>query len=65
MANHFKCFYSYFRPSKTAHAYKKIWFKNVNESLLYYTRSQATKLNNAIGNKIIKVDFAMRYGNQV
>ena len=27
-----------FRPSKTAHAYKKIWFKNVNESpLLYYT----------------------------
>ena len=22
-----------FRPSKTAHAYKKIWFKNVNESL--------------------------------
>ncbi len=53
-----------FRPSKTAHAYKKIWFKNVNESpLLYYTRSQATKLNNAIGNKIIKVDFAMRYGN--
>jgi len=53
-----------FRPSKTAHAYKKIWFKNVNESpLLFYTRSQATKLNNIIGSDLVKVDFAMRYGN--
>ena len=34
-----------FRPSKTSHAYKKIWFKETNESpLLYYTRSQANKL---------------------
>ena len=34
-----------FRPSKTAHAYKKIWLKDQNESpLLYFTRSQANKL---------------------
>ena len=53
-----------FRPSKTAHAYKKIWRKNTNESpLLYFTRSQAKKLNSKIGNEKIIVDFAMRYGN--
>ncbi len=53
-----------FRPSKTAHAYKKIWRKETNESpLLYFTRSQSEKLNNKIGNKKIIVDFAMRYGN--
>ncbi len=53
-----------FRPSKTAHAYKKIWFKETNESpLLFYTRSQANKLKEKIHNDKIKVDFAMRYGN--
>jgi protoporphyrin/coproporphyrin ferrochelatase len=53
-----------FRPSKTAHAYKKIWRKDTNESpLLYFTRSQAQKLKNKIGNENIIVDFAMRYGN--
>ena len=53
-----------FRPSKTAHAYKKIWRKETNESpLLYFTRSQAEKLNRKIGNEKIIVDFAMRYGN--
>ena len=53
-----------FRPSKTAHAYKKIWRKETNESpLLYYTRSQAEKLKTKIANKKIIVDFAMRYGN--
>ena len=53
-----------FRPSKTAHAYKKIWRKETNESpLLYFTRNQAEKLNGKIGNKNIIVDFAMRYGN--
>ena len=53
-----------FRPSKTAHAYKKIWLKDTNESpLLYYTRNQASKLKNKIGNENIIVDFAMRYGN--
>jgi len=53
-----------FRPSKTAHAYKKIWRKESNESpLLYFTRSQAEKLNSKIGNEKTIVDFAMRYGN--
>ena len=42
----------------------KIWLKDSNESpLLYFTRSQASKLNNRIGNEKIVVDFAMRYGN--
>ncbi len=53
-----------FRPSKTAHAYKKIWRKESNESpLLYFTRNQADKLDKKIGNEKIIVDFAMRYGN--
>ena len=53
-----------FRPSKTAHAYKKIWRKDTNESpLLYFTRSQAQKLSSKIGDDKIIVDFAMRYGN--
>ena len=53
-----------FRPSKTAHAYKKIWRKESNESpLLYFTRSQAEKLNKKIGSEKVIVDFAMRYGN--
>ena len=52
------------RPSKTAHAYKKIWRKESNESpLLYYTRNQAQKLKNKIDIEKIIVDFAMRYGN--
>ena len=53
-----------FRPSKTAHAYKKIWRKESNESpLLYFTRNQAQKLSDKIGNQNVIVDFAMRYGN--
>ena len=53
-----------FRPSKTAHAYKKIWKKDTNESpLLFFTRAQAVKLNDKIGNESVIVDFAMRYGN--
>ncbi len=53
-----------FRPSKTAHAYKKIWRKESNESpLLFFTRSQANKLKKNIGNEKIIVNFAMRYGN--
>ena len=52
------------RPSKTAHAYKKIWMKKTNESpLRYYTKSQANKLSLKISNKNILIDFAMRYGN--
>ena len=53
-----------FRPSKSAHAYKKIWFKEKNESpLLYYTRNQAEKLKRKMENENTIVDFAMRYGN--
>ena len=53
-----------FRPSKTAQAYKKIWRKESNESpLLYFTRNQAHKLSNKIGNEKLVIDFAMRYGN--
>ena len=53
-----------FRPSKTAHAYKKIWRKESNESpLLFFTRNQAMKLNDKIGNDKIIIEFAMRYGN--
>ena len=53
-----------FRPSKTAHAYKQIWFKETNESpLRYFTRSQAKKLAQKIGGENIIVEFAMRYGN--
>ena len=53
-----------FRPSKTAHAYKKIWLKETNESpLLYFTRSQAEKLEQRSGRENIVIDFAMRYGN--
>ena len=53
-----------FRPSKTAHAYKKIWRKETNESpLLYFTKNQAVKLSKEIGNEKTIVDFAMRYGN--
>jgi ferrochelatase len=53
-----------FRPSKTAHAYKKIWLKEANESpLRYYTRNQAEKLQQELVGENIIVDFAMRYGN--
>ncbi len=53
-----------FRPSKTAHAYKKIWREDTNESpLLFFTRSQAEKLNKKIGNEHLIIDYAMRYGN--
>ena len=38
-----------FRPSKTAHAYKKIWRKESNESpLLYFTKKQSIKLNDKV-----------------
>ena len=52
------------RPSKTAKAYKEIWFKKENMSpLRYYTIMQTKKLNDKIKNENIVVDFAMRYGN--
>ena len=53
-----------FRPSKTAHAYNKIWMKEENMSpLRYYTIKQAEKLSLEIGSNSLKVDYAMRYGN--
>jgi len=53
-----------FRPSKTAKAYKKIWFKKENMSpLRFYTKSQSEKLNKIIGDDKVLIDYAMRYGN--
>jgi protoporphyrin/coproporphyrin ferrochelatase len=53
-----------FRPSKTAHAYNQIWFRETNESpLRYFTRNQAKKLAKKVGSENILVEFAMRYGN--
>ena len=53
-----------FRPSKSAHAYKQIWMKDINESpLRYYTKKQKEKLNAKICNKSVIVDYAMRYGS--
>ena len=53
-----------FRPSKTAHAYKKIWRKESNESpLLYFTKRQTDELKSKLENDKILVDYAMRYGN--
>ena len=58
------CFILTFRPSKSAHAYKQIWMKEINESpLRYYTHLQAKKLSERVGNENVIVDFAMRYGN--
>ncbi len=52
------------RPAKTAHAYKKIWRKETNESpLLYFTKQQTNKLKSKLEGEKIIVDFAMRYGN--
>lgn len=50
------------RPSKSAAAYRKIWFDDINESpLRYYTRRQAERLQERLPDVI--VDWAMRYGN--
>ena len=58
------CFILTLRPSKSAHAYKQIWMKDINESpLRYYTKLQTKKLSKKFDNKKIIVDFAMRYGN--
>ena len=58
------CFILTFRPSKSAHAYKQIWMKKINESpLRYYTNLQTKKLNERVSNESVMVDFAMRYGN--
>ena len=51
-----------FRPSKSGHAYKQVWMED-GSPLLFYTRAQAEKLNERIGNDRLIVDFAMNYGN--
>lgn len=50
-----------FRPAATARNYKKIWREESGESpLRYYTRQQAEKLGERLGQ--VSVDWAMRYG---
>lgn len=51
------------RPQKSGHAYDKIWNRERNESpLKTITRSQAEKLQQALGLENVVVDWAMRYG---
>ena len=52
-----------FRPSKTAHAYKKFGEKKVTVPIIVLYKNQKKKLNDKIGSGNIIVDFAMRYGN--
>ena len=50
------------RPRKSARAYAKIWRQESNESpLRYYTRLQAEKLQDELGETVV-VEYAMRYG---
>ncbi|GIR09762.1 MAG: hypothetical protein CM15mP21_0240 [Hyphomicrobiales bacterium] len=50
------------RPRKSARAYAKIWNDETNESpLRYFTRLQAEKLKDRLGNTL-EVEWAMRYG---
>lgn len=54
-----------FRPQKSGHAYKAIWFEDTNESpLRRYTRAQAEGLAKTMGDigRPIVIDWAMRYG---
>ena len=53
-----------FRPQKSAHAYNKIWNRELNESpLKTFTRAQADGLRTALGAQDeLVVDWAMRYG---
>jgi ferrochelatase len=55
------------RPRRKGRDYDKIWNKRRNESpLKTITRSQSNKLDEMIGkvDRRIRVDWAMRYGNQ-
>tara|TARA_B100001057_G_scaffold178667_1_gene179441 strand:- start:998 stop:2005 length:1008 start_codon:yes stop_codon:yes gene_type:complete len=50
------------RPRKSARAYVKIWNDETDESpLRYFTRRQAEKLKDRLGDKL-EVEWAMRYG---
>ena len=49
------------RPEKSAHAYKQVWTE-AGSPLAAITRRQAGALQSAFGD-IVRVEFAMRYGN--
>ncbi len=52
------------RPKKSGHAYAQIWNKEKNESpLKTFSRDQAEKLSQSIGNPNIIIDWVMRYGH--
>jgi protoporphyrin/coproporphyrin ferrochelatase len=52
-----------FRPTKSGHAYKEIWNKELNESpLKTFTRGQSEKLVSTLKNPKLVIDWAMRYG---
>ena len=52
-----------FRPTKSGHAYKKIWNMERDESpLKTFTRAQSEKVAAALKNPRLLVDWAMRYG---
>jgi len=51
------------RPSRSGHAYDKIWNREKNESpLKTFTRAQTEKLAVALNEPNLVVDWAMRYG---
>ncbi len=51
------------RPARSAHAYKKIWNRERNESpLRTITRAQGEKLAARLSGDGVIVDWAMRYG---
>ena len=53
------------RPVKTAHAYQTVWNNERNEAPLITTvRSQAEKLQAALGEEGVIVDWAMRYARR-
>ena len=52
-----------FRPSKTAHAYKKYGEKTLMNHHYYTLLKPSEKIKSKVGNEKIIVDFAMRYGN--
>jgi ferrochelatase len=52
------------RPGRKGRDYDKIWNKERNESpLKTITRSQAEKLSEALPDRSLRIDWAMRYGN--
>lgn len=50
-----------FRPHKSAEAYRKIWHKD-GSPLIVFTKSLAEKVNRALADTGVIVDYAMSYG---